>query len=61
MSRGYPRKTLTFRYLLLSGENMMQESNDVESVLETAKVRLLQGYDVTITIRRDNDEQPDPV
>ena len=50
---------LTFKYLLITGEpgrepsGVHQESNDVESVLETARVMLLHGHDVTITLRRE--------
>jgi len=46
------RTTLTFKYLLLSNKTQ-HESNDVESVLETARVMLLHGHDVSITLRKE--------
>jgi hypothetical protein len=54
-----PKTTLTFKYLLISGNldggisGVHQESNDVESILETARVMLHNNLDVTITIRRE--------
>jgi hypothetical protein len=51
--------TLTFRYLLIAEKpgtipaGVHQETNDVEAVLETARVMLLHDHDVTITVRRE--------
>ena len=58
---GGQKTTLTFKYLLVAQDPVLdvprvtQESNDVESVLDTARVMLKAGHDITITVRREDD------